>query len=125
MKSSLCPKCGSTDIRSGEFLTEQGGGYTGNRNSRRHRLLLQLRCMAGQLRLHPLWLRRELHRRSEEAGRDRRTLARRADDAARPAGGSVAPAAQCAGGLMFGCCGPCREWYGYTAKTLQTPASRG
>ncbi len=31
MKSGLCPKCGSTDIRSGEFLAEQGGGYTGNR----------------------------------------------------------------------------------------------
>jgi len=31
MKNGLCPKCGSTDIRSGEFLAEKEGGYTGNR----------------------------------------------------------------------------------------------
>ena len=31
MKSGLCPKCGATDIRSGEFLEEKEGGYMGNR----------------------------------------------------------------------------------------------
>ena len=31
MKSGLCPKCGSTDVRSGEFLEEKEGGYMGNR----------------------------------------------------------------------------------------------
>ncbi len=31
MKNGFCPKCGSTDVRSGEFLAEKEGGYMGNR----------------------------------------------------------------------------------------------
>ena len=31
MKSGTCPKCGATDVRSGEFLEEKEGGYMGNR----------------------------------------------------------------------------------------------
>lgn len=31
MKSGLCPKCGSTDIRSGEFLEQKEWNYMGNR----------------------------------------------------------------------------------------------
>ncbi len=31
MKSGQCPKCGSTDIRSGEFLEEKEWNYMGNR----------------------------------------------------------------------------------------------